>query len=115
MQRLKLSPEKKKAEQDKIRFYMKRCREAESTHKAATRKNNYNASKKRKRQNESTDAAATQKNNDNASKKRRCQRQQQNFNTMSHDEEMSHAIKRAMKEANENITQDTKSYKSSMS
>jgi hypothetical protein len=31
MQRLKLSPEKKKAEQDKIRFYMKRCREAEES------------------------------------------------------------------------------------
>ncbi len=79
MQRLKLSPEKKKAEQDKIRFYMKRCCEAESTHKAATRKNNDNTSKKRKCQNESTDAAATRKNNDNASKKRRRQRQQQNF------------------------------------
>ncbi len=51
------------------RLYMKRCREAESTHKAATRKNNDNASKKRNRQNESTDAAATRKNNDNASKK----------------------------------------------
>ncbi len=87
MQRLKLLPEKKKAEQDKTRFYMKkfceaeesidtaanrgkkdkrrlymkRCCEAESTHKAATRKNNNNASKKRKRQNESTDAAGTQK------------------------------------------------------
>jgi hypothetical protein len=85
MQRLKLSPEKKKAEQDKKRFYMKkfceaeesidkaaswkkkdkrrlyvkRCHEAESTHKAATQKNNNNASKKRKCQNESTDAAAT--------------------------------------------------------
>ena len=101
---------------------MKRCHEAESTHKAATQKNNNNASKKRKRQNESTDAAATQKNNDNASKKRkrqnestdtaatrnvnnnssrkrRRQHQQQNFSTMSHDEEMSHAIERAMKEA----------------
>ncbi len=60
MQRLKLSPEKKKAEQDKKRLYMKRCCEVESTHKAA-RKNNDNASKKRKCQNESTDAAATQK------------------------------------------------------
>ncbi len=99
MQRLKLSPEKKKAEQDKKSLYMKRCHEAESTHKAATQKNNDNASKKRKCQNESTDAAATQKNNNNASKKRRCQCQQQNFNTMSHDEEISHAIKRAMKEA----------------
>ena len=59
MQWLKLSPEKKKAEQDKKRLYMKRCREAESTHKAATWKNNNNASKKRKHQNESTDAAAT--------------------------------------------------------
>ncbi len=69
MQRLKLSPEKKKAEQDKKRLYIKRCREAESTHKAATQKNNNNASKKKKCQNESTDAAATQKNKDNASKK----------------------------------------------
>ncbi len=32
---------------DKRRLYMKRCREAESTHKAATRKNNDNASKKK--------------------------------------------------------------------
>ncbi len=38
MQQLKLSPEKKKAEQDKKSLYMKRCREAESTHKAATQK-----------------------------------------------------------------------------
>jgi hypothetical protein len=126
MQRLKLSPEKKKAEQDKKRLYMKRCREAESTHKAATRKNNNNASNKRKHQNESTDAAATRKNNNNASKKRkrqnestdaaatqnvnnnasrkrRRQRQQQNFSTMSQDEEMSHAIERAMKEAKQTL------------
>ena len=48
------------------------------------------------------------KNNNNASKTRRCQRQQQNFNTMSHDEEMSHAIERAMKEAKQILhrTQD---------
>ncbi len=51
---------------DKRRLYMKRCCEAENTHKAATWKNNDNASKKRKSQNESTDAAATRKNNDNA-------------------------------------------------
>ncbi len=38
---------------------MKRCREAESTNKAATRKSNDKAYKKRKRQTESTDAAAT--------------------------------------------------------
>ncbi len=38
MQWLKLSPEKKKAEQDKKSLYMKRCHEAESTHKAATQK-----------------------------------------------------------------------------
>ncbi len=69
MQQLKLSPEKKKAEQDKKRLYMKRCCEAESIHKAATQKNNDNVSKTRKHQNESTDAAATQKNKDNASRK----------------------------------------------
>ncbi len=48
-------------QKDKKRLYMKRCREGESTHKAATRKNNNNASKKRTCQNERTDAAATQK------------------------------------------------------
>ena len=38
MQRFKLSPEKNKAENDKKKLYMKRCREAESTDNAATRK-----------------------------------------------------------------------------
>ncbi len=39
MQRLKLSPEKKKAEQDKKRLYMKKFREAEeSIDMAASRK-----------------------------------------------------------------------------
>jgi hypothetical protein len=77
----------------------KRKRQNESTHAATTQKNNDNASKKRKRQNESTDAAATRNVNNNSSRKRKRQRQQQNFSTMSHDEEMSHAIERAMKEA----------------
>jgi hypothetical protein len=77
----------------------KKTSQKESTDAAATQKNKDNASKKRKRQNKSTDVAATQKNNDDASKKRRRQRQQQNFNTMYHDEEMSHAIECAMKEA----------------
>ena len=59
MQQFKLSPEKNKAENDKKKLYMKRCREAESTNKDATRKSNDKALKKRKRQTESTDAAAT--------------------------------------------------------
>ena len=49
MQRFKLSPEKNKAENDKKKLYMKRCREAESTDNAATRKRNDKALKKRKR------------------------------------------------------------------
>ena len=59
MQQLKLSPEKNKAENDTKKLYMKRCREAESTNNAATRKSNDKALKKRKRQTKSTDAATT--------------------------------------------------------
>jgi hypothetical protein len=38
MQRLNLSPEKKKVEQDKKRLYMKICREAESIEQKTTEK-----------------------------------------------------------------------------
>ena len=75
---------------------MKRCHEAESTNKAATRKSNDKASKKRKRQTKSTDAAATQKATNkiymSALRKRRRQCQLQ-------DDEMQNAIEHAMKEA----------------
>ncbi len=72
---------------------MKRCCEAEKSDEAATQKSNNNASLKRKRHDESIDAAAKRKSNDNASKKKKCQCK------FSHDEEMSNAIERAMKEA----------------
>ena len=96
MQQFKLSPEKNKAENDKKKLYMKRCREAESTNKAATRKSNDKASTKRKRETKSTDAAATQKATNkiymSALRKRRRQCQLQ-------DDEMQNAIEHAMKEA----------------
>ena len=96
MQQFKLSPEKNKAENDKKKLYMKRCCEAESTDKAATRKSNDKALKKRKRQTESTDAAVTRKATNkiymSALRKRRRQCQLQ-------DDEMQNAIEHAMKEA----------------
>ena len=75
---------------------MTRCREAESTDNAATRKSNNKASKKRKRQTKITDAAATRKATNkiymSALRKRRRQCQLQ-------DDEMQNAIEHAMKEA----------------
>ena len=86
MQRSKFSSEKK-AEKDKIRLYREKCRQVESSEKAATRKNNDKASNKRKRQSKSTDATFTQKVNESAVMKRR------------RIDEMPHSIERAMTEA----------------
>jgi hypothetical protein len=86
MQQSKLSLEKK-AEKDKIRLYMKKYHQVESSEKAATRKSNDKASKKRKRQSKSTDATLSQIVNESAVRKRR------------RIDEMPHAIECAMKEA----------------
>ncbi len=53
MQRLNLSPEKKKVEQDKKRLYMKRCHEAQSLEKKTADQDKKRLSKKRCREAES--------------------------------------------------------------
>jgi hypothetical protein len=91
------------------REYMKRCHKAESIDVAATRKKNYRENIKRHCMAESHDATATQKSNENTSKKRKQQGWQHNVSTtVCHDQEMTNAIKRSLKEAKQILhrTQD---------